>query len=368
MPAQKRFPTKYPGVHYIVGKWRDDKQQKIFLIRFRKNGISIEEKVGRQREDGMTDAKASRIRAHRMSGTEPTNAERRRLGEEYGSHWTVAKLWEEYKLSKPNLKGIVTDQNRYELHLKKHFSKKSPDEVTHEDVERLKRSLSKHVTDKTLANVLELLRRVCNFGMKRNLCLGLQFVIELPKINNIKTEDLAPEELETLLRVLDEEKDIHPATMVKLALYTGMRRGELFRLRWQDLDFQRGFIKLIDPKGGTDSQIPMNEMALQLFKEHPRTESDYVFPGRKGGPRTDIKRALTRIKKATGLQEDFRILHGVRHVYASILASSGEVDMYHLQKLLNHKSPSMTQRYAHLRDEALKNASNVLNKFIPVGK
>ena len=107
---------------------------------------------------------------------------------------------------------------------------------------------------------------------------------------------------------------------------------------------------------------------MQLFKEHPRTDSEFIFPGRKGGPRTDIKRALTRIKKATGLPEDFRILHGLRHVYASILASSGEVDMYHPQKLLNHKSPSMTQRYAHLRDEALKNASNVLEKFIPAGK
>ena len=123
---------------------------------------------------------------------------------------------------------------------------------------------------------------------------------------------------------------------------------------------QRGFIKLIDPKGGTDSQLPLNEMALQLFKEHPKSDFDYVFPGRKGGPRTDIKRALTRIKKATGLPDDFRILHGLRHVYASILASSGQVDMFHLQKLLNHQSPQMTQRYAHLRDEALKQASNVL--------
>ena len=56
MPAQKRFPTKYPGVHYIHGKWGEDKRQKIFLIRYRKNGIAIEEKVGRQREDGMTEA------------------------------------------------------------------------------------------------------------------------------------------------------------------------------------------------------------------------------------------------------------------------------------------------------------------------
>ena len=110
MPAQQRFPTKYPGVHYIHGKWGEDKKQKIFLIRYRKNNIAIEEKVGRQREDGMTEAKASRIRAHRMSGTEPTNAERRRLGEEYGNRWTIGRLWTEYKLSKPNLKGIITDE------------------------------------------------------------------------------------------------------------------------------------------------------------------------------------------------------------------------------------------------------------------
>ena len=148
--------------------------------------------------------------------------------------------------------------------------------------------------------------------------------------------------------------------MIRLALYTGMRRGEMFRLKWQDLDFQRGFIKLVDPKGGKDSQIPMNDSALNLFRDHPRTESEFVFPGRKGGRRTYIKRALTRIKKATGLPDDFRILHGLRHVYASILASSGQVDMFHLQKLLNHQSPQMTQRYAHLRDEALKQASNVL--------
>jgi integrase len=47
-----------------------------------------------------------------------------------------------------------------------------------------------------------------------------------------------------------------------------------------------------------------------------------------------------------------------------MLASSGQVDMYTLQKLLTHKSPAMTQRYAHLRDETLKDASNVANDII----
>ncbi len=66
----------------------------------------------------------------------------------------------------------------------------------------------------------------------------------------------------------------------------------------------------------------------------------------------------------SGLPKDFRPLHGLRHVFASMLASSGQVDMYTLQKLLTHKSPLMTQRYAHLRDDTLKRASNLAGDLI----
>lgn len=61
---------------------------------------------------------------------------------------------------------------------------------------------------------------------------------------------------------------------------------------------------------------------------------------------------------------NFRPFHGLRHVYASMLASSGKVSMYELQKLMTHKSPAMTQRYAHLRDEALMRASEVAKDVI----
>ena len=64
-----------------------------------------------------------------------------------------------------------------------------------------------------------------------------------------------------------------------------------------------------------------------------------------------------------GLPEDFRPIHGLRHVFASALASSGQVDMYTLQKLLTHSDPKTTQRYAHLRDDALKNAADLAGKI-----
>jgi integrase len=73
---------------------------------------------------------------------------------------------------------------------------------------------------------------------------------------------------------------------------------------------------------------------------------------------------MKRIKEKANLPHDFRMFHGLRHVYASQLASSGKVDLYTLQTLLTHKSPLMTQRYAHLRSDTLMQASNVISDLI----
>jgi integrase len=102
-----------------------------------------------------------------------------------------------------------------------------------------------------------------------------------------------------------------------------------------------------------------------VLKSHPRTEgTPYIFPGADGGRRVTARVTANRIKKAAGLPADFRPLHGLRHVFASNLASSGKVDMYVLQRLLTHKNPIMTQRYSHLRDDALRSASNLAGELV----
>ena len=125
---------------------------------------------------------------------------------------------------------------------------------------------------------------------------------------------------------------------MKIALFTGMRRSEIFRLRWDDIDFQNGFITIQDPKGGKSQKIPLNTSAREVLDNHQKTKSPYVFPGNNGNQRVECKKPIQRIKRRAGLPKDFRLLHGLRHVYASMLASSGQVDMYTLQKLLTHKS------------------------------
>jgi len=368
MPAQKRYKTKYPGVYFIKGKAiGSNKQERIYYIMYRKDGRQIHEKAGRQFQDDMTPARAAQIRTNRIQG-DLSNKERREAEREQkkaeDNKWTIDRLWTAYKQNKPNLKGIVTDDNRFDNYIKPNFGDKEPKDIIPFDVDRLRLKLLKTKAPGTVKNVLELLRRIVNFGSKKNLCEKLSFTIEMPKVTSLKTEDLTPEQLSSLLKAIDGAANIQAANMMKLALFTGMRRGEMFKLKWSNVDYDRGFISLIDPKGGPDQKIPLNDAARELLQSHPITKSQFVFPGRGGRKRTDIKHQVNRIKENAGLPKDFRALHGLRHVYASMLASSGEVDMYTLQKLLTHKSPLMTQRYAHLRDESLKRASSLAGDII----
>ena len=166
------------------------------------------------------------------------------------------------------------------------------------------------------------------------------------------------------MTAINEDHDIQAANFMKMALVTGMRRGELFKLQWETLTSRRALSISGDPKGGKDQTIPLNQSARDILENHPRTDSPFVFPGRGGGQRVEIRRPIDRIRKAAGLPKDFRPLHGLRHTFASMLASSGEVDLYTLQKLLTHKTAAMTQRYAHLRDDALRRACNLAADLI----
>jgi integrase len=363
MPKQQRFKTKYPGVYFIQGTSADGRPERIYYIVYRKHGKLIEEKAGRQFKNDMTPARAARLRTQRIEGDEPTNQEQREAARQTQEIWTFGRLWDEYRVSK-TLKGISQDRSRFERYIRPLWGDKEPHELAALEIDRLRLRFLKGKSPQTVKLTLSLLRRIINFGVKRQLCNPLSFHLEMPKVNNLKTEDLNPEQLARLLGAIEQDANVQAANFMKLALFTGMRRGELFRLQWQDLDFERGFIHIRDPKGGHDEKIPLNEPARALIVSHPRTDSPFVFPGRNGGRRVDINKQVNRIKRMAGLPQDFRALHGLRHVYASMLASSGQVDLYTLQKLLTHKSSAMTMRYAHLRDEALRNAANIAGNLI----
>ena len=353
MPRQTRHSTEFSGVYFV--KLANENQS--FFIRYKRNGKSVEEKAGRSNE-GWDAEIACLLRAERMSANDAQAGELQQdSASNAGQLWSFSKIFEKYLRLRPDLKGRENDIYRFKNYLELDFADIAPEEVTHDDVERFRHNLqNKSLKPATVRHVLELLRRLANFAVKKNYCRGLSFKLEMPKVENQKTEELTQFQLQNLLRVLEEDPDLQVSNLVRMALYTGMRRGELFELCWSDIDFHHKTITVRSAKKGQHPTIPLNEMAEKVLAEHAHVEgsSKFVFPGRAGKKRTECKRPLLRIRKNAGLPEDFRLLQGLRHVYATKLVSSGKVDLETLQSLLTQKSPLMTQRYAHLLDQRVE--------------
>lgn len=374
MAQAKRCKTRYPGVFFReVERIGMKGTEKVFYIVFKKEGKVCEEKVGRQFVDNMTEAKAAGIRAERIEGKRASRKEIREAEETARQAElqkpTIERLWEIYRDEHPEKRSIRADISNFRNHLS-YFCTKTPNELRTSEITRLRKDLfDKGLQPATVHHVLALLRLLIRYGVKNGLCAmpdPQKLHFEMPHVDNQKTEMLTPEQLVALKKALDEEPDQNAAAFMRLALATGMRRGALMGLMWGDLDFTRGFITLRGEtaKKGKTEIIPMTKAAREILDGITRSESLYVFPGRDGGPRHEFRRIAQRVKRKAGLPEDFRPLHGLRHAYASFLASSGSVDLYTLQRLLTHSSPQMTQRYAHLADEALRRAASTIDSIL----
>lgn len=138
-----------------------------------------------------------------------------------------------------------------------------------------------------------------------------------------------------------------------MALYTGMRRGEIFNLKWFDVDFNRGLIQIRESKSGKKRVVPIN-VTIKMLLDDLKPKSEYVFPSPKTGGKLDnIKRSFRRAVTEAGI-EDFRF-HDLRHTAATRMADAG-ADTFTLMKILGHSDIRMTARYAHATDAALRRA------------
>ena len=345
----KRFKTTYPGIFYrtVNRRGKPGKQQKSFFIVFKVRGKVHEEKAGLQYDDAMSASKAARIRAQRIENTRPSPQQRRDR-----ARWTFNALWDEYVKQR----GTVdhADLSRFRTYVQPTIGSRRPDEIEPRTIDKIRMENLAGKSDATQYAVLSLVTRIASFGADKALCAGLSFRIKKPRVNNEKTECLTQAELKRFFKVLAENPgDV--AASLKMALVTGMRRKEIFKLVWSDFDEELGFIHLRDPKGKKDQDIPLNKAAREIIEGQPR-DRELVF-GYKD-PQRAYEYAM-KLKEKAKLPKEFRIYHGLRHTYASMLASSGKVDLYVLQRLLTHKNPAQTSRYAHLRDEALKAGSDV---------
>ena len=148
---------------------------------------------------------------------------------------------------------------------------------------------------------------------------------------------------------------------IRLLCLTGCRKGEILSLKWSDVDFERKCLHLVSTKTG-DKEIQIGPPALELFASIPKHEqSDYVFPGEKGGYYVGLPKVWERIRENANLK-DVR-LHDLRHSFASVGAGVG-LSLPIIGKMLGHSNAETTQRYAHLADDPLRQATDSVSNRI----
>jgi integrase len=142
----------------------------------------------------------------------------------------------------------------------------------------------------------------------------------------------------------------HGAAGLRLALFTGARSGEVTAIQWSHVDWERRLIRLPDSKTNEPRTIHLSEAALEVLKAVPRIGRFVIAGAKPDEPYKNLGRAWIDIRANAGLQ-DVR-LHDLRHSFASLAAGRG-VSLQMIGKLLGHKVPATTQRYAHLARDAV---------------
>jgi integrase len=254
------------------------------------------------------------------------------------------------------------------------FGGRRADSVTAREIETWRDKLAESLAPASVAHHLTMLRAIFNRAVRDGkLPSSPTRGVEFPRENNARVRYLSDDEEPRLIDALAER--LRPLVMV--AIHTGLREGELLRLRWSDVDFGSGSINVREAKSGEGRSLPLNQTALatlrQLRGARPKViqlearrgagESGYIFGPDTPALRVSLNREFRRAAKA-GQIDDLHF-HDLRHTFASRLVMRG-FDLYRVQTLLGHKTARMTMRYAHLSSGALREAVEAL--CAPMGR
>jgi integrase len=229
-------------------------------------------------------------------------------------------------------------------------------------VESRKRGVSPLTVNGYLRVLSAMLNRAVEWGYKgKNVISGIKKLKAPEKEARFLTYDEAA-------KLLESVKYTRISPIVGLGLWAGLRKGEILNLKWRDIDFGKGSIRVLNrPDEGFQTKNYRNrtvglhpDLGKILFwwkstaaarvRFHKESRSEFVVTY-KGDQIASAERALRSAYKKAGLSSE-RPFHTLRHSFGSFLAMSG-VNLYDIAKLMGHTFEQVTQLYAHLQPEHL---------------
>lgn len=386
--SAKRIKVKsYPGVYCRESSHRkyNGRPDKCYEFTFTNPATN---KAGRQKvgwaSEGYSAKDASEKRAEHIQKLRhgQTLSEGRKSEVTFGAAFS---LYIDHH-AKNNKKSFKDDVSLYEHHLKERFEHTLLSQIKPSHLERIKSELkwptndpegrvklkrkyqekNKPVpwkSDSTINHIIGCVSRVYNkMILWPNLSgyMGANPVKAVKKLSQARSRQrfLNKEESDALLNEL-AARSLQTHNLAKLSLGTGMRRGELFNLRWIDIDLTSGIINIPVAKGGKDQKVHLPPQLIEMLKDMATTDSKgYVFTDRNGNKLKDISNVFKRVVDELGLNadviehQDKVVWHTLRHTYASWLAQSGKVTLVQLREIMRHKNIETTMQYIHLLPNA----------------
>ncbi|MHB8210354.1 MAG: site-specific integrase [Acidithiobacillus sp.] len=205
------------------------------------------------------------------------------------------------------------------------------------------RRLTAGLSDSSVRLELAIISNLFTVAMKEWRMEGLRnpvLAVRKPAPGKARDRRLLPDEEKRLLG----ECSVNLRAIVLFALETGMRKGEIQKLLWKDVDLAKCTARLFDTKNSEDRTIPLSSRAIAVLKALPRNINGKVFPG------ADISHTFAAACARAGI-EDLRF-HDLRHEATSRLFEKGFNPM-EVSAITGHKTLQMLKRYTHLRAEDL---------------
>lgn len=269
---------------------------------------------------------------------------------------------QEHAEPKKRSSSVKNDRTYLDRHIIPRLGSMKVHEVRPQDIQALHNSLAD--TPYQANRVLSLVSKMFSLSLRWQLrpdnpAKGIE------KFGEAKRHRwLSDSELARLTKALDDHPNQIAASAIRLQLLTGARIGEVLTARWDDFDLERGV--WTKPSHHTKQKrtehLPLSSSGIELLTRirMSSTSQSLVFanPATKK-PYQDLRRFWNRVTSAAGL-EDYRI-HDNRHTHASHLVSSG-MSLVIVGRLLGHTNPATTQRYAHLADDPLREAAEIIGR------
>ncbi|MFC1628695.1 tyrosine-type recombinase/integrase [Gemmatimonadota bacterium] len=241
-------------------------------------------------------------------------------------------------------------------HIRRVFGDRRIDQITTSDIDRFLADLRRNGSSPGSVN-----RYRSRMSNMMNRAIAWDYIEKNPVhlIGRLKEEKLPdrylmPDEFNALLKACDDDL----RALVHLAAVTGMRRGELLSLCWDDVDLERGYlvIRAVNSKTAEGRTVPLNGEAREVLRLMRDGSSGRVFPFHYF-PRKRWVKAIHELgwdQTNVPRLKQWRF-HDLRHTCASWLVMA-DVPLSKVAKILGHKELKTTQRYAHLAESSLVEA------------